>query len=424
LSRKSFVPRPETASSPPILHQGMSPPEIAELPLWKHVSQSVEDHRGWLEQVQIELTQIPAPTFHESARAGDVLKRFEGLGLKNVRLDGAGNVLAERPGASQRALVITAHLDTVVPAGVPIEIRRSKGRIYAPGISDNGAGLAALLGTAAILQKSQVETDLSLIFVANVGEEGEGDLYGMRHLLSPGEVRSRVSAMVILDGSSVQHITIAGLGSRRFLIEVSGPGGHSWKDFGRVNPILALSTVIAYLARIPLPSDPRTTLNVGAIQGGTTVNAIPNGAWMKVDVRSTNLEEIKRVSLALEAAVRSGIEQENQRATGTLEGKIHTIGERPAAELSMPSRLLDVVRDTDKYLGIQSRLERSSTDANIPLSLGIEAVAIAGGGSGGDAHTPNEWYDPQGRDLGLKRILLITLAMSGIANTSAGNGTC
>ena len=348
-------------------------------------------------------------------------KRFEELGLRNVRLDGVGNVLAERPGASQRTVIITAHLDTVVPAGVPIEVRRSNGRIYAPGISDNGTGLAALLGTAAILQKSEVETDLSLIFVANVGEEGEGDLYGMRHLLAPGELRSRVAAMLILDGSSVQHITIAGLGSRRFLIEVSGPGGHSWKDFGRVNPILALSNVMTQLARLRLPSDPRTTLNVGVIQGGTTVNAIPGTAWMKVDVRSTRIEEIERVSVVLEAAVRDGIEQENRRAAGSLEVKIHTIGDRPTGELAMPSPLLDVVRATDKYLGIQSRLECSSTDANIPLSLGIDAVAIAGGGTGGEAHTPHEWYDPQGRDLGLKRILLIALAMSGIIGATTRN---
>ncbi|MBI3934173.1 MAG: M20/M25/M40 family metallo-hydrolase [Acidobacteria bacterium] len=417
------MPQPGTAPSPATSRQVLSPAQIAELPVWKQIARSAEDHRAWLEQVQIELTEIPAPTFHEAARAAYVAKRFEELGLENVRLDEAGNVLAERPGASQRAFVLTAHLDTVVPAGVPIEVRRSNGRIYAPGISDNGAGLAALLGVAAILQRSQVETDLSLILVANVGEEGEGDLYGMRHLLAPGEVRSRVAAMLILDGSAVEHITIAGLGSRRFLIEVTGPGGHSWKDFGRVNPIHALSNIIAELVRIPLskaqPDGPRTTLNVGVIQGGTTVNTIPGAAWMKVDIRSTRLEDIERVSSALEAAVRSGVEQENQRAAGSLAVRIHQIGERPAAELAMPSRLLDVVRATDKYLGIQSRLERSSTDANIPLSLGIDAVAIAGGGSGGDAHTPNEWYDPQGRDLGLKRILLTTLAMAGLmAGTS------
>jgi tripeptide aminopeptidase len=405
---------PGTASSATTLRERLLPSEIAELPLWKPLARSTEEHRDWLEQVQIDLTRIPAPTFHESARAAEMAKRFRELGLIKVRFDEAGNVIAERPGASHQAFVLTAHLDTVVPAGAPIEVRRSNGRIYAPGISDNGAGLAALLGTAAILEKSGIQTDFSLIFVANVGEEGEGDLFGMRQLLSPGELRNRVAAMLILDGTSIQHITIAGLGSRRYLIEVSGPGGHSWKDFGRVNPILALSNVIAQLAHIPLPSDPRTTLNVGTIQGGTAVNAIPSAAWMKVDIRSTSFEEIERVSLALESATRSGVEQENQRATGSLELKMHIIGERPAAELSMPSPLLEVVRSTDKFLGIQSRLERSSTDANIPLSLGLDAVAIAGGGTGGEAHTPNEWYDPQGRHLGLKRIVLATLAFCGV----------
>jgi acetylornithine deacetylase/succinyl-diaminopimelate desuccinylase-like protein len=400
----------------------LSPAEITELPLWKTLARAAEEHREWLERVQIELTKIPAPTFHESERAAEVARRFRELGLEQVRLDAVGNVIAERPGASPSALVLTAHLDTVVPAGVPIEVRRSNGRIYAPGISDNGAGLAALLGAAAIFQRSRVETELSLFFVANVGEEGEGDLYGMRHLLAPGEFRNRVAAMLVLDGTSIQHITIAGLGSRRYLVEVSGPGGHSWKDFGRVNPIVALSNVVAHLARLPLPSEPRTTLNVGVMQGGTTVNAIPGAAWMKVDIRSTQAEEIERVSLALESAVRAGVEQESQRASGSLEVKVHKIGERPAAELAMPSSLLQAVRDTDLYLGIQSRLERSSTDANLPLALGIDAVAIAGGGTGGEAHTPGEWYDPQGRDLGLKRILLATLAVAGIQNSSAAAG--
>jgi acetylornithine deacetylase/succinyl-diaminopimelate desuccinylase-like protein len=415
------VPQPQSSATPAISRNRISPSEIPQLPLWNGVVRSVEEFRDWLEEVQIDLTRIPAPTFHESERAAEVANRFRGLGLEKVRLDRAGNVIAERPGASRQAFVLTAHLDTVVPAGVPIEVQRRNGRIYAPGISDNGAGLAALLGTAAILQRAQVKTGLSLVFVANVGEEGEGDLYGIRELLSPGELRARAVAVLVLDGSSVQHITIAGLGSRRYLIEVSGPGGHSWKDFGRVNPILALSNVIGHLSLIPLSSEPRTTLNVGAIQGGTTVNAIPSAAWMKVDVRSTQTDEIERVSLALRSAVRAGIEQEDQRASGSLQAKVHVIGERPAAELAMPSRLLDVVRAADQYLGIQSRLERSSTDANIPLALGIDSVAIAGGGTGGDAHTPNEWYDPQGRDLGLKRILLTTLAMTGLADAGASH---
>lgn len=382
----------------------------------------MEERREWLEQVQIELTRIPAPTFHEAKRAAAVAGYFRSLGLARVRTDEAGNVLAERPGASPRAVVITAHLDTATPVGAPVEVRRCNGRICAPGISDNGAGLAALLGTAAVLQQCGVATELSLLFAANVGEEGEGDLYGMRHLLSHGDVRHRAEAMLVLDGSSVEHVTVAGLGSRRFRIEVAGPGGHSWKDFGRVNPIHALANVIAALGRIPLSCEPRSTLNVGMIQGGVAVNAIPSTAWMKVDIRSARREEIERLSKAMEAAVRAGVESENRRAEGGLEYRIHLIGERPAAELALPSHLLEAVRAADEYLGIRSRLERSSTDANIPLSLGMDAVALGGGGVGGEVHTPREWYDPQGRELGLKRILLAALAMAGITDAAANAG--
>jgi acetylornithine deacetylase/succinyl-diaminopimelate desuccinylase-like protein len=376
------------------------------------------ERREWLDRVQLELTCIPAPTFHEAKRAAFVAERFRELGLQSVRLDEVGNVLGERPGRSARCFAVTAHLDTVVPPGVSIEVRRSNGRIYAPGIADNGAGLAALLGAAAILQQSGIATDDSLLFVANVGEEGEGDLYGMRHLLAQAETRRRIAGMLVLDGSSLDHITVAGLGSRRYLVEVSGPGGHSWKDFGRVNPIHALASAVAQLGRLSLPAEPRTTMNVGVMQGGAAVNAIPHSAWMKVDIRSTQSEEIERCARALESAVRAGVEQENQRAAGTLQVRILPIGERPAAELATRSLLLETVREVDRHLGIQSRLERSSTDANIPLSLGIEAVAIAGGGQGGDAHTPNEWYDPQGRELGLKRILLSVLAMAGVVEAA------
>lgn len=396
--------------------------EIVALTDWERIARSVLERREWLEQVQVELTRIPAPTFYESERAAWIADRFRELGLERVRLDGAGNMLAERPGTSNRCLAITAHLDTVVPPGIPIEVRRSNGRIYAPGITDNGAGLAALLGAAAILQKSNIATELSLLFVANVGEEGEGDLHGMRYLLAQADLRRRIAGMLVLDGSAVDHITIAGLGSRRFLVEVSGPGGHSWKDFGRVNPIYALTRAIAQLREIPLPAEPRTTLSVGMIHGGTAVNAIPHSACMKIDIRSAQNEQIERLSSVLEAAVRAAVEEENQRGAGMLQLQILPLGERPAAELPLGSRLLEVVREADQHLGIQSRLERSSTDANIPLSLGIEAVAIGGGGVGGDAHTPNEWYDPQGRDLGLQRILLAALTLAGVVEDSAREG--
>jgi len=396
-----------------------APSQIVGHPLWKLLARSVAEHRNWLEQVQIELTRIPAPTFHEAERAAFLAERLRELGLENVRCDEAGNVLAERPGRNPRWFALTAHLDTVVPVGTKVEVRRSNGRIYAPGITDNGAGLAALLGVAAILQKSNLATDLSLLFVGNVGEEGEGDLCGMRHLLASAETRRRMVGMLVLDGSAVDHITVAGLGSQRCLVEITGPGGHSWKDFGRVSPLHALARAVAHLSELPFPAEPRTTLNIGMMQSGSAVNSIPHSAWMKVDIRSTRVEEMERCSRALEAAVRNAVQQENQRGSGTLQVKMHRIGERPAAELPPDSRLLATLQEADRLLGIASRLERASTDANIPLSLGIEAAAVAGGGLGGDAHTPNEWYDPQGRDLGLQRILLTVLAMAGLLQPTA-----
>ncbi|MBI3894797.1 MAG: M20/M25/M40 family metallo-hydrolase [Acidobacteria bacterium] len=387
--------------------------EIIEHPTWQSLLKTVQELGEWLDRVHLELTQIPAPTFQESARAEYMSERFRELGLR-TRRDSAGNLLVERQGATAKLVALTAHLDTVVPPGVPIEVRRRNGRLYAPGISDNGAGLAALLGIAAALEKSRIATGHSLLFVANVGEEGEGDLLGMRHLFAQRDIYQRTTGVIVLDGSAVEHITVSAIGSRRFLVEVTGPGGHSWNDFGRVNPIQALATAVTELRQIRLPSEPRTTLNVGMIHGGTAINAIPGSSWMKVDIRSTSKKEIDRLAQLLEQAVRAGVAQEMKRASGALEIRILPLGDRPVAELPASARILRILQEVDRHLGIPSKLERSSTDANIPLSLGIEAITTGGGGRGGDAHTPNEWYEPRGRDLGLKRLLLAVLMLAGI----------
>ena len=394
--------------------------EIVEQAAWMRMMRAVQEQREWLDQSQIELTEIPAPTFQESVRAEHIAGRFRELGLANVRLDTAGNTLGTKPGANNELVVIAAHLDTVVPPGVPIEVQRTNGRLCAPGISDNGAGLAAILGIIAALSKAEIETDRSLLFVATVGEEGEGDLYGMRHLFSQSELCRRTAGVFVVDGSATNHITVAGLGSRRFQVEITGPGGHSWSDFGRVNPIQVLSNAIAELGRASLPASPRTSLNVGMIHGGTAVNAIPESAWMKVDIRSTRTEEIERLTLALEAAVKAAVLQESERATGSLEATITTLGNRPVAELPESARLLATMQEVDRYFGNRSRLERSSTDANIPLSLGIEAIATGGGGSSGDAHTLQEWFDPRGREFGLKRLLLAILMTAGMVEEMEG----
>lgn len=394
--------------------------EIVAHPAWMRVMGAVQDLREWLDQSQIELTEISAPTFQESARAERMAGFFRTLGLRNARLDSAGNALGERPGLSNGLVVIAAHLDTVAPPGVPITVRCTNGRMWAPGISDNGAGLAAMLGILAAIEKSQIATNQSLLFAATVGEEGEGDLYGMRHLFAQPALCRRTTGVFVLDGSSTSHITVAGIGSRRFQVAITGPGGHSWSDFGRVNPVHVLSSAITELSRVPLPANPRTSLNVGMIHGGSAINAIPESAWMKVDIRSTQSEEIERLTETLEAAVKTAVRRESGRATGNLDAKITLLGDRPVAELPESARILATMREVDRHLGNRSRLERSSTDANIPLSLGMEAIATGGGGSSGDAHTMQEWFDPRGREFGLKRLLLATLMTAGMVEEAEG----
>ena len=379
----------------------------------------IAEEADWLTDRHVEFTSIPAPTFAEQARADYFFQQFSKLKLDRVRRDAAGNVLGElrgtAPARQRHVLVLSAHLDTVFRLSDRIEVHRHNGRIYGPGITDNGAGLAALLGLARVLCRANLRLRDHLLLVANVGEEGEGNLHGMRHLLAQKEICRQARAVLVLDGASVDHITTSGLGSQRFRVTVEGPGGHSWSDFGLANPIYALASAVARFAQISVPKQPRTTFNVGEIQGGTSVNSVPSFAFIKVDIRSGSVEEIRRLVAILERVVREAVEEENQRAQGgRLTYQVRDIGERPAAELPQNARILETVRAVDRYLGIPSRVERSSTDANIPLALGIEAVSLGGGGQGGATHSPQEWYDPARRQLGLERILLALCALAGV----------
>lgn len=379
----------------------------------------LEDDSEWATARQIELTRIPAPTFGEKQRADYFHQQFKSIGMERVRRDAAGNVLAEWAGFDRGRLrhlvVLSAHLDTVFSPQIRIDVIRNNGRIHGPGITDNGAGLAALLTVARAFRRSSLRVRGTLLFVANVCEEGEGNLFGMRHLLDDEDLRRQVRYMLVLDGANTDHITAHALGSRRYLITVEGPGGHSWSDFGLVNPIHALAGAVATFVQTPVPAQPRTSFNVGQINGGTSVNSVPSAAWVKVDIRSSSEAEIRRVSAALEKAVRDAVLAENERARGgRLTARLEEIGARPAAELPATATILRTVQAVDEFLGIRSRVERSSTDANVPLALGIEALSLGGGGQGGAAHSPNEWYDPAGRDLGLKRILLALCALAGV----------
>ena len=380
-----------------------------------------QSHAVELNKTQIEMVSIPAPPFGEAKRAEWLRGRFVELGLEKVEIDKAGNVVGLRPGrhATSKYIALTAHIDTVFPANVSIKPRTEGNKIYSPGISDNGAGVMALYAVAAALKASLIRHDAGVLFVGNVGEEGEGDLRGMRYLFQESKWKNHIGQTIVLDGADIDTIVTQALGSKRFEVTVEGPGGHSWSDFGNPNPIIILARAIAKFSETTVSADPKTTFNVGVIEGGTSVNSIPHTARMRVDIRSAAPAEIDRVEKALRDAVSTAVQQAQDQKPGgahkALTFEVKIIGTRPAAELKPGARILNVMQGVDNFLGLQTHVRRASTDANIPLSLGREAISIGGGGAGGGAHTEKEWYDPTGRDLGLKRILLAVLTLAGVS---------
>ncbi len=373
---------------------------------------------SWVNDQQARITEIPAPPFQEAQRAGAVNELFAEAGLVSVQIDKAGNVIAELRGLNEKEIVIVAaHLDTVFPAGTDVKVHREGSRMTAPGISDNGSGVAALLALARAAQFAHLKPQRSILFVGDVGEEGEGNLRGMRALVDA--YRSKLKAVVVLDGSGTDHVTTKALASRRLEALIAGPGGHSWSDFGMPNPINALVRGSVRFINTRVPASPRTTFNIGQIEGGTSVNSVPHEARLKVDIRSESEDELARLESALRecivAGVRDEMESARDRSKGKLEWKVELLGSRPGGELAADSPLLAALRAADEFVGNQSRIERSSTDANVPLSLGIEAVSIGAGGNGGGAHSLQEWYDSAGREAGLKRALLTVLGVSGVA---------
>ena len=372
---------------------------------------------AWIDAQQIRLTEIPAPSFDEEDRAAAVKDLLAAEGLA-IHTDKIGNVIGELRGSNEREIVlIAAHLDTVFPSGTPVEVRREGDRMVAPGISDNGTGLAALVAIARAMHVAKIMPQRTILFAANVGEEGEGNLRGMRALIDA--YHAKLAAVIVLDGSGTDHVTTKALASKRLEAVITGPGGHSWSDFGMPNPINALVRGSLRFINTKVPASPRTTFNLGQVEGGTSVNSIPFEAKLKVDLRSESEDEITRLESAfrdcMAAGVRDEMENARDRTKGRLEWKVNVIGSRPGGELAADSPLLTALRAADDFTGNQSRIERSSTDANIPLSLGIDAISIGAGGNGGGAHSLQEWYEPAGRENGLKRVLLTLLGVAGIA---------
>lgn len=366
----------------------------------------------------IRICSIPASPFGERERAEYLIKKFSSLGLTEVEIDDEGNCLGLIKGASRSpVVVVSAHLDTVFSTDTDFTVVRRDNRLLAPGIADDGCGLAALIALAQVFQTERIRTEGSILFVGTVGEEGEGNLRGVRHLFTRGRWASKVDAFLSFDGPGVDRITNRALGSRRYRIGLAGLGGHSWGDFGLPNPVHALGRAVSRLAAYPAPKEPRTTFNVGRIEGGTSINSIPRTATMEVDLRSASETELRRLDAFFRRAMKDAVVDENaKRRAGDpeLTLKLDLIGERPTGVTPAESPLVELAIESTKVLGFEPRLDQSSTDSNLPISLGIPAITLGAGGASGFSHTLDEWYDPRDRDKGLKRGLLVILGMVGL----------
>jgi acetylornithine deacetylase/succinyl-diaminopimelate desuccinylase-like protein len=374
---------------------------------------SVRRNEPQLIEEQVRLCEIPAPPFMEQKRAAALKASFEKLGLKNVRIDAVGNVLGERPGlAPGPQLVFSAHLDTVFPEGTNVQTSRNGSVIKGPGISDDCRGLAVILGVIRELNDAALETQRTITFVGTVGEEGLGDLRGVKHLFTQ-ELKGRADRFVSVDGAGV-GVTHTAVGSRRYRVTFKGPGGHSWGAFGIANPVHALGRAIGHISDLQVPRTPKTTFNVGRVGGGTSVNSIAFDAWMEVDLRSSDRAALTAIDAGFMKAVDRALADENERwgNRGRLTVDRTLVGDRPAGGLPATAPIVEAAVSVSRALGIQAPLEEGSTDANFPLSLGVAAITIDGGGRGAGSHSLDETFDSTESWLGTARALLLALALA------------
>ena len=362
---------------------------------------------------QIRLCEIPAPPFKEARRAEAYRQAFEALGLRNVRIDAAGNVIGERPGLAARPnVVLSAHLDTVFPEETNVRTTRTGSTIKGPGIGDDCRGLAVVLAVARAMNEAKVQTPGTVTFVGTVGEEGLGDLRGVKHLFDR-ELKGRVDRFISVDGAGT-GITRGAVGSRRYRVTIKGPGGHSYGAFGIVNPVHALGRAIARIADLRVPADPKTTYNVGRIGGGTSVNSIPFEAWMELDLRSEDPAALTALDASVQRTLDTALAEEHERwgSRNQLEMERKLVGDRPAGRVPDSAPIVQAAVAATRALGLGITLEAGSTDANYPISLGIPAVTLDGGGSGAGAHSLDETFDSTDSWKGTARALLLTLALA------------
>jgi tripeptide aminopeptidase len=381
----------------------------------------VKTDNAWTVDQQVSICEIPAPPFKETERGAEYKKRLEALGLRNVRVDREGNVIAERKGTGTGPTVVLAgHLDTVFPEGTDVKVKRVGARYLAPGISDDCRGLAVVLAVARAFEKANVQTTGTVYFIGNVGEEGPGNLRGMRHLFGT-EMKGQIDYFISVDGTGL-NIVHRGVGSNRYKITFKGPGGHSYGAFGLPNPIHAMGRAIAQIGDIQVPRSPKTTFNVGVVGGGTSVNSIPFEAAMEIDMRSESPDAVNAVDAQVRKIVAAAAAAENARwnidptSASAVKVQIDTIGIRPANSVQTPATpIVATAIATARTLGFVPSAAASSTDANIPLSLGIPAITIDGGGRGGDAHALTEWYEDGDRGwLGPQWAALLVAALAGV----------
>jgi tripeptide aminopeptidase len=345
----------------------------------------------------VTLTEIPAPPFKEQARAKAFLEMLRGEGLADVEIDAEGNAMGVRRGTGGGPmLAVLAHLDTVFPEGTDVKVKRQGTKLSAPGVGDDTRGLAVMLAVIRAMNAAKLQTAADILFVGDVGEEGEGDLRGVKFLLRKGRYRDRITQFIAIDGGDQATITHAGVGSLRYRVGFKGPGGHSYGAFGIVNPAFAMGTAMHELGKLRVPDEPKTTYSVGVVSGGTSVNAIPSQVHMDVDLRSESCAELKKLNDAFLAIVKEAVDEEN-RARSTREGRIEAdprpIGERPCGETPIASPIVQTTSAVVRAFGLRPSYEVSSTDANVPMNMGIPAVTIGRGGPGGRGHSPDEWTD-------------------------------
>ena len=361
---------------------------------------------------QIRLCEVEAPPFQEGRRALLYAQMLRDAGLKNVRIDPEGNVVGERPGQQPRPnVVLSAHLDTVFPKGTVVKVRRDGPVLHGPGIGDDCRGLVDVLGVARVLSKSGLVTPGSITFVGTVGEEGLGDLRGVKRLFNE-TLKDRIDRFVSIDGDGL-GMTYIGVGSTRYRVTFKGPGGHSFGSFGTVNPVHALGRAIAKIADLQVPSTPRTTFNVGRIGGGASINAIPGDAWMEVDLRSSDAQALRALEMRFRQAVQDAADQENARwGSSALTVAVDVVGVRPPGRSALNSPIVQAAVSVQKALDFPVSFAEGSTDSNLPLSLGIPALTIDTGGSGTGVHTEQESFDTTDAWKGTERALLLTIALA------------